>query len=114
MKDLLAQFKDIFEKNETFREELLRFDRTIKTSDWGFFVGFLRLMQGRILEDMVSKEYTLMDEKEKDVTQRTYYNINQILVFLMSPAGWIWKRSKWSQVLTNQIGKVNKPNQRKE
>uniref|UniRef100_A0A6H1ZGW0 Uncharacterized protein n=1 Tax=viral metagenome TaxID=1070528 RepID=A0A6H1ZGW0_9ZZZZ len=113
MKDLLGQFKEIFEKNETFREELMKFDRTVKSPDWGFFVGVLRLIQGRILEDMVSREHTLLDEKEKDVAQRTYYNINQILVFLMSPAGWIKKRSKWSQVLSNQMGKV-KPNQRKE
>ena len=113
MKDLLGQFTEIFDKNEKFREELLRFDRSVKTSEWGFFVGVLRLMQGRILEDMVSKEYTLLDEVEKDVVQRTYYNINQILVFLMSPAGWVKKRSKWKQVLSNPMGKV-KPNQRKE
>jgi len=113
MKDLTAQFYEIFEKNEAFQRELLNFDRALKTPEWAFFVGVLRLMQGRMLEHMVSKEYTFLDEVEKDVIQRTYYNINQILTFLLAPAGWVRKKSKWKQVLSNQIGKA-KPNQRKE
>ena len=113
MKDLTSQFMEIFEKNETFQQELMKFERALKTPEWGFLVGVLRLIQGRMLEHMVSKEYTFMDEIEKDVIQRTYYNINQILTFLMSPAGWVRKKSKWKQVLSDQMGKV-KPNQRKE
>lgn len=113
MKDLLAQFVEIFDKNETFQSELMRFERALKTPEWAFFVGVLRLMQGKILEHMVSKEYTLLDGVEKDVLQRSYYNINQMLVFLMSPMGWVRRRGKWKKVLSDQMGKVN-PNQGKE
>ena len=113
MKDLTLQFVEVFEKNETFQQELLKFEHALKTTEWKFFISVLRLMQGRMLEHMVSKEYTLLDEREKDVTQRTYYNINQILVFMMSPLGWVQKRRKWKQGLSNQTGKV-KPNQGKE
>jgi len=113
MKDLLGQLAEIFDKNEHFQSELLKFDRALKTPEWAFFMGVLRLMQGKMLEHMVSKEFTLLDEIEKDVTQRTYYNLNQILVFLMAPLGWVKKRSRWKQVLSDQMGKV-KPNQRKE
>ena len=112
MKDLLGQLAEFFDKNETFQSELLKFDRALKTPEWAFYVGVLRLMQGKMLEHMVSKEFTLLDEVEKDVAQRTYFHLNQILVFLMAPQGWVRKRSRWKQVLSNQ-GKVN-PNQRKE
>ena len=112
MKDLIGQFAEIFDKNETFQFELSKFDRALKTPEWAFFVGVLRLIQGKMLEHMVSKDFTLLDEIEKDVVQRSYYNLNQILVFLMTPSGWIKKRSRWKQLLPDQ-GKA-KPNQRKE
>jgi len=54
--------------------------------------------------DMFSRKYTDLDVKEKDVRQRTYYNIDQMITFLLNPTGWIKKRSKW-QLLTNLKGK---------
>jgi len=112
MKDLIAQIGAVFDGNEKFQSELLGFDKALKTPEWAAFVGMIRLMQGKMLEHMFSKEYTALDETEKDVTQRTYYNINRILTFLLSPMGWARKRSQRKQAFTDH-GKVN-PNQRKE
>jgi len=68
------------------------------------------MMKGQMAIDMFSHKHTLLDETEKDIVQRTYYNINQILTFLSEPDKWVKKRSKWSQALSN-LGK-GKPNQK--
>ena len=68
------------------------------------------LIRGQMAVDMFSRSHTNLDEAEKDVVQRTYYNINQILEFLSEPEKWIRKRSKWEQALSNLKGKV-KPSQ---
>lgn len=69
-------------------------------------------MQGQMGLDMFSYRHTLLDEVEKDVVQRSYYNINQILSFLMNPTLWV-KRRNVKTFLSDQFGKV-KPNQRKD
>jgi len=112
MKDLLSEFLPHFEKNETYQRELLKYDKALNTEEWRFMVASIRMIQGKMLEHMFSKDYTGLDITEKDVVQRTYYNINQILGFLLEPRKWIDNRSKWKQNLSNLMGKVN-PNQRK-
>jgi hypothetical protein len=63
--------------------------------------------------DMLSRTHTKLPEKEKDVIQRTYYNINQMIAFLEEPYKWVSRQYRWKQTLTDLKGKVN-PNQRKE
>jgi len=81
----------------------------LNSEDWKFLVDAIMLIKGQMAIDMFSRKYTLLDETEKDIVQRTYYNINQILTFLSEPERWVKKRSRWTQTLSN-LGKV-KPNQ---
>ena len=63
---------------------------------------------------MFSRKHTQLTDREKDVVQRTYYNINQILDFLLDPLGKIKKQSKWLQTNlkpTSSTGR-DKPNQK--
>lgn len=87
------------------------YERALKTEEWAFLRDAIMLMRGQMAVDMFSRHYTNLDETEKDVVQRTYYNINQMLEFLSEPEKWIRKRSRWEQALSNLKGKV-KPNQR--
>ena len=108
MKSLLTQFITYFEQSEEFQRELTALERAIKSKEWQFFKTMLLSMQGIMANDMLSKKYTNLDPTEKDVTQRTYYNINQMLMFFMNPLRWVKKRSKWKEVLRavpNSIGK---------
>jgi len=61
-------------------------------------------IRGTMATDMFSRKHTDLGIQEKDVIQRTYYNIDQMIAFLLNPSGWIKKRSKW-QILTNLKGK---------
>ena len=51
--------------------------------------------------DMFSKHYTALPPGDKDVMQKTYYNIDQMLNFLMNPISWMKKTSKWQVFQTN-------------
>lgn len=82
----------------------------LNTPDWNFLKDAILLIRGQMAVDMFSRHHTNLDETEKDVVQRVYYNINQILEFLLEPEKWIRKRSKWEQALSNLKGKV-KPSQ---
>jgi len=59
-------------------------------------------IKGIMATDMFSKNHTLLDEREKDIIQRTYYNIDQMLTFLVSPMAWMQKKGRWQ---TNLKGK---------
>jgi len=117
MKNLLAQFVTYFNESEEFQRELAALERVIKSKEWQFFKTMLLSMQGIMANDMLSKHYTNLDQTEKDVMQKTYYNINQMLMFFMSPFGWVKKRSKWKEVLKavpDSIGKGMPNLKRKE
>lgn len=111
MKNLLNQFVVLFESNDNFQRKMGSYERAIKTEDWAFMRDAIMMMQGQMAMDMFSRAHTLLDQHEKDVVQQTYYNINQILTFLLDPDKWIKRRhGKWATALSNLKGKVN-PNQ---
>lgn len=99
----------LFEKEEEYQRRLGNYQRVMKTEEWQFVRDTLLTIRGAIANDMFTRKFTELDAMDKDVLQKTYYNIDQMLTFLLNPLGWIKKRSKWSQ-LTNLNGK-GKPNQ---
>ena len=71
------------------------------------------MIRGQMAVNMFSDRHTKLPEREKDVMQRTYSNINQMIAFLLDPGKWVKKKIKWKQDLTQLIGKA-KPNLKKE
>lgn len=63
------------------------------------------VIQGQIMTDLLSKKFTDLDESEKHIMQSTYYQINQILQFLLQPEKWIKKRNKWLTAMSDLTGK---------
>lgn len=95
MKNLLAQFIQIYQTDAEFQREINNFQLAIKSHQWKFYKQMLLIIKGIMANDMFSKQFTTLDTKEKDIAQRTYYNIDQILTFLLDPLKWIEKKSKW-------------------
>ena len=115
MKHLLTQFVQYFDTSEEFQHELVALERALKTKEWSFFKTMLLSIQGLMANDMLSKHYTDLDSQGKDVMQRTYYNINQMLVFFMNPLGWVKKRSRWKEILKKGLPNLKdkgNPNQK--
>lgn len=103
MKNLLNHFVTLLEQSEEFQRELVNFQNAIKTPQWKFYNQVLMIIKGTIAHEMFSRHFTDLDPKEKDVMQRTYFNIDQMLIFLLNPLKWIRKRSRWQENLTNLI-----------
>lgn len=110
MRSLLKEFIVLFHSNDGFQRKLGSYQRAIKSEDWAFLRDVLLTIKGEMAVDMFSYKHTILDIKEKDVLQRTYYNIDQILDFLLKPEDWVRKQSKWERALSDLKGKV-KPNQ---
>lgn len=105
IKNLLSDFVKFYEENEAFKQQLGQLDRVKATKEWKFYTDLLITIKGIMASDMFSKHHTLLDEREKDIVQRTYYNIDQMLTFLMNPLRWMKKKSRWQNLKTNLKGK---------
>ena len=102
MRSLVQIFEKLFNSNDAFARQAQDYTRVLNTQEWKFLTDAIRLIQGQMAVDMFSKKHTNLTETEKDVVQKTYYNINQILDFLINPQGWINRRTKIKQELADQ------------
>ena len=84
MKSLVNQFVKTFENNEEFQRRLDAYDRILKTEDWMFVKDVLITIKGTMMSDMFSAKFTNLDKEEKDVLQKTYFNINKFLIFCLN------------------------------
>ena len=85
MKDLLKQFIVLFDTYEEYQRRLDAYDRILKTEEWKFIRDTFLTIKAAMVTDMLSNKHTNLEEHDKDVAQRTYYNVNQILDFLSEP-----------------------------
>jgi hypothetical protein len=111
MRNLVNIFEELFREHDGFQRNAHDFSRAMKTEEFKFLVDAILMLRGEMARDMFSYSYTKSDPIEKDVTQRTYYNVNQILDFLINPTLWVQKKSKLKQAYTNLASKV-KPNRK--
>ena len=102
MKNLVQIFEKLFNENDAFARSAQDYTRALKDHNWKFMVDAIQMIQGQMAVDMFSKKFTELTETEKDVVQKTYYNINQILDFLINPQGWINRRTKLKQKFADQ------------
>lgn len=101
MKNLVSIFEKLFNTNDEFKRQAQNYTRALKTEEWKFLVNAIQLIQGQMAVNMFSKKHTDLSKTEKDVVQKTYYNINQILDFLVSPQNWITRRNLIKQKLAD-------------
>lgn len=92
MKNLLKTIEDRFQGDDAFQRLLLNYSRAMKSEDWQFFLYAIEAVKAEMREDLLSQRFTTLDAVEKDVQQRAYYNIRQVLDFLANPNEWIIKK----------------------
>ena len=107
MRNLVSIFEKLFNENDSFARQARDYTRVLKTPQWKFLTDAILMIRGQMAQDMFSKKYTNLSETEKDVIQKTYYNINQILDFLVNPQGWVNRRTKFKQELADQSKKLS-------
>lgn len=107
MRELLGNFVGLFLKDEKFRENLTSYMRFLNSRDGVFLVTMLQTMMSLMVEDMLSKRYTVLSAEEKDVTQKAYYQIYETLLFFSSPSKWI--REKTAYKMSTQPNLTDRP-----
>jgi hypothetical protein len=85
MKKLLRDIYKLYETNDEFKRQLENYGRYIELPEGRFVKDVFMVVRGSLTVTLLSPQYTKLDPTEKDVMQRTFYNINQMLDFLLSP-----------------------------
>jgi len=98
MKNLLKDIQEYMEQDDGFRQRSANYSRALKTQEWEFLNHAILIIKGKMMEDML----------EKDVVQRTYYNINEILDFISSPETWLKKKTKLKLAYSNIASKISR------
>ena len=111
MRNLVTIYEKLFKEHDGFQRQADDFTRAMQTEQWKFLNDAILMIRGELRSDILSYNYTETDPIEKDVMQRTYYNIDQILEFLINPNRWIKKKSKIKQAYADLASKV-KPNRK--
>ena len=88
MRNLLHPLIELSD-NDEFQRRQANYERVLKSKEWEFVRDTYLTMRSRMLSDMLSAEYTKLDQTEKDVRQRAYFQIDQFLEFMSNPTKWI-------------------------
>lgn len=117
MKDLTKQFQRLLKEDEDFLREASHYERAVQTPQWKFLILCMQLFRAEMLKDMVSKRFTDLEAVEKDVTQKVYYHLSQLIDFLSSPRAWIQEKNRfqryYEQIVPNLTGK-GEPNSKRK
>ena len=86
--DLSKPIRDIAEEFTQTDDGIIKLSKFVNlTKDPGFIVfqEILLRLQGFMATDLLSSRVTKLDTNNKDIVQRTYYNLNLIINFLLNP-----------------------------
>jgi len=109
VKSLLSNFTVFYKTYDDFQQQVDQYQRAVESKEWAFFREHLLVIKSQMANNLLSKKFTDMKSDEKDIIQKTYYNINQILDYLDSPVKWFKKRSRLQQVLKPNFKSKGKP-----
>jgi hypothetical protein len=98
MQKLLNDLSKAYQSDDDFKMKMDGFQRALKSEEWRFFITLAMAMKNHMAVDMFTAQYTKLTAEEKDIRQRTYSNINEILDFFMNPLRYFQKKSKFSMV----------------
>ena len=85
MKNLINELIDTYEKYDEFKRQLENYHNYIKSEDGKFAADVLKICQASAVKELLTARYTRLPASEKDVVQRTIYQLNQVFEFLMAP-----------------------------
>jgi hypothetical protein len=108
MKNLLHEILDGYKNNDEIKRQLENYGRYIELPEGRFVKDTFLIIKGTIMNTMLSASYTKLDQTEKDVMQRTFYNITQMLDFLISPVKVVKKKESQLHNLADKRNPVGK------
>jgi hypothetical protein len=101
---VLRELLTLYEKHDAFKQQLETYSRQLEVGEFKFFRDMLLTMKGVILADVFSAQFSELGAADKDVMQRTYYQLNQWLDFMLGPMKAI--NAKKSRLVQMNLTKV--------
>lgn len=98
MKNLINELIDTYNNYDEFKRQLENYHRFVNSEDGKFVYDIFQTLKLTLTLELLSARFTKLPATEKDVQQRTIYQIDQILDFLMRPMGVI--NEKKSRTMT--------------
>ena len=93
MRNLLGQVYKFIMSYDDVQRQMGNYERAMKTEEWKFLKDVILVIRSEMAKEYFSKSFTTKTPEEKDIIQKTYYHVNEILDFLLSPVGWVKKRT---------------------
>jgi hypothetical protein len=76
---------EFLSKTDPGNQQLNKYVAMTEHVGWPVHQNMLATLKGLILKDMIGKRFTDLDPVEKDITQRAYVGVIEILDFLHDP-----------------------------
>ena len=110
MKNLIRELLDTYDRFDEFKRKLQNYHNYI-TSDEGEFVrDVFRTTKVAMNVEMFSARFTKLPASEKDIKQRAFYELDQMLDFLMAPMRVVNEKSKGMSTYGPKLMGAVKPN----
>ena len=84
-RNAVTELLRLYDKHDGFKQQLETYSRQMETKEFKFFRDMLLTMKGVILADVFSKGFSELGAADKDVLQRTYFQLNQWIDFMIAP-----------------------------
>jgi hypothetical protein len=111
---VLKELLSLYEKHDGFKQQLETYSRQVDAKEFAFFRDMLLTMKGVILADVFSHSFSELGAADKDVMQRTYYQLNQWLDFMLGPIRAIQaKKNRLVKLSTNTTAGKSASSQQK-
>jgi hypothetical protein len=82
---VLKELLSLYDKHDGFKQQLEMYSRQVDAKEFAFFRDMLLTMKGVMMSDVFSHSFSELGAADKDVMQRTYYQLNQWLDFMLGP-----------------------------
>lgn len=106
MKNLLTNFSVYYDTYDDFQRKIDQLQRAIESPEWAFYKEHILVIKSQMANNLLSTKFTNMSSEEKDIIQKAYYQLNQILDYMDSPLKWFKHRNRFKQVTSNLKSKV--------
>ena len=95
MQKFLSEIAKAYQNDDGFKGRMDKFQHALKTEEWRFFIMLCMSMKNHMATGMFKPEFTKLSAEEKDIVQRTFANMNELLDFFMGPLGWFQKKNRF-------------------
>jgi hypothetical protein len=96
----LKDFAYLCYTNEEYAQKLVSLERAAKSEQWRIVIEILWSIKNKMASELVSSsKVTKLDATEKDIVQRVYHEVNEIIDFLTNPVKWVGKKGLLARTL---------------